>query len=108
MKAQMVLVAAFALLGCAGSDYRAHDFAPDRGAAVGAREAAQLQELPGCPARHRQSYKLADADGEHLLAFKAGARYAQLDDPTKDWTRERQTGQSSRCPPTGRQHRYFA
>ncbi|HTT82451.1 MAG TPA: hypothetical protein VMF67_03130 [Rhizomicrobium sp.] len=107
MKALMVLASALALLSCASPEYPLHDIAPDAGAMPGVREAAQQEELPGCPAKQRKSYRLADEANDPFLSFQTGARYAQLDDPTKDWTRDRQSDQSGHCP-TGRKHRYFA
>ena len=108
MKALLVLAAALMLPGCVSSGHAPDVFARDAGAAAGAGEAARQQDPPGCPAGRHPSYQLAgDLDGG-ASAFKLHERYAQLDDPTRDWTRERQTGRTPQCPPAGRRHRYFA
>jgi hypothetical protein len=112
VKAFMVLLAALALFGCVSPDYGAHDIALGWATKSGVREALQQQlDLPNCRAKpHREAAKLADAaeNSATPVAFEAMKQYAQLDDPTKDWTRQQATGSSLQCPPTGRKHRFFA
>jgi hypothetical protein len=112
VKLFVVLLAVLALLGCASPDYGAHDLALGGTPKSGMREALQQRfDLPNCRAKaRRDATKLADA-GEisaTAVAFEAMKQYAQLDDPTKDWTRQQTTGSSLQCPPTGRKHRFFA
>ncbi len=118
VKAQIVLLTALALLGCTSPDSGIRDLALRGTADPGAREALQQQpDSPNCRAKaHRGPARLADAADALIttaafdFAGPSGAawNYAQLDDPTKDWTREQATGSPSQCPPTGRKHRYFA
>jgi len=114
VKALIIPLAALALLGCAGTDDGTHDLALNGAAKSGTREALQQQlDLPNCRTNaHREATKLADADeisaaAAAFVEVEGSARYAQLDDPTRDWTREQAIGPSGRCP-TGRKHRYFA
>ena len=113
VKALIISLATFALLGCAGTDYGTSDLALVAAAKPGAREALQQQlNSPGCPGNlHREPTKLAETTGVSAIAVEfvvPSDRYAQLDDPTKDWTREQQAGPGDRCPPKGRKHRNFA
>jgi hypothetical protein len=112
MRSQLVLVATLALFGCASPDYGAHDLTLGGAARSGVREALQQQlDLPNCRTKaHRDATKLADAAeiSAPAVAYEAAKQYAQLDDPTKDWTRQQSTGSSLQCPPTGRKHRFFA
>jgi hypothetical protein len=112
VKAPILLLAVLVLFGCASTDSGPRNFAFSGPAKSGTREALQQQhDLSDCGTKsHREATKLADADGASATAFvevEGSARYAQLDDPTKDWTREQATGPAGQCP-TGRKHRYFA
>jgi hypothetical protein len=112
VKVFVVLLAALTLPGCASPDFGLHDAAPGAVARPGAREALEQQlDSPNCRAKaQRETITLADAAGvpATTVAFEATKQYAQLDDPTRDWTREQATGSPAQCPPTGRKHRYFA
>lgn len=112
MKAHLAMMATLALLGCASPDYGPHDLALTGAASPGAREALQQQlDTHNCRTNsNHEATKLAEAaDGPAItVAFRAMERYAQLDDPTRDWTRDQATSPSTRCPPTGRKHRFFA
>ena len=118
MKAQLVMMATLVLLGCASADNGAHDLALTGAVKPGAREALQQQlGSPNCRTNaHREATRLADtAVGPATdVAFVVGLppdaaeKFAQLDDPTRDWTREQATGSNLRCPPAGRKHRNFA
>jgi hypothetical protein len=113
MRVHLVLIATLTLFGCAGTDYGTRDLALVDAGKPGAREALQQQpNSPGCSENaHREPAKLADATGASAIAVAFVApsdQYAQLDDPTKDWTREQQAGPGDGCPPKGRKHRNFA
>jgi hypothetical protein len=112
VKVLIVPLATLALLGCASPDYGTRDLALVDAAKSDAREAVQQRlDPPGCrTTAHGEAARLADAGvSETAVAFVVGTeRYAQLDDPTKDWTRQRAAGPSARCPASGRKHRYFA
>ncbi|HEY3638327.1 MAG TPA: hypothetical protein VGK90_09255 [Rhizomicrobium sp.] len=108
MKALLAAMAMLALAGCAAPEYGMQDLATASAARTGAREAARQQYSPNCPGKsHQDSNRLAEfRDGDvHMVS---GGRYAQLDDPTRDWTREQAPASPFQCPPTGKKHRYFA
>ncbi|HEX4157785.1 MAG TPA: hypothetical protein VHY79_04860 [Rhizomicrobium sp.] len=113
MKVLIVPLAALALFGCASPDYGTRDLALVDATKSGAREALQQRLGPAnCRTKaHGDAARLADAGEVSVTAaaFVVGAeRYAQLDDPTKDWTRQQAAGPSAQCPASGRKHRYFA
>lgn len=115
MKALIVLLAALALFGCATPDLGTHDLALNGASKPGAREALQRQlDLPNCHRSARsEATRLADGTAfyETVVAFTVvgeTAQSAQLDDPTRDWTRDQTVAPTGHCPPTGRKHRYFA
>jgi hypothetical protein len=113
VKAIILPLVAIGLLGCAGTDYGTRNLALVDAAKPGAREALQQQiNSPGCSENvHREPTKLADTSGASAVAVAfvvPSDQFAQLDDPTKDWTREQQAGPGDRCPPKGRKHRNFA
>jgi hypothetical protein len=115
VKVLMVPLAALVLSGCTSPDYDTYDLALLNTPTPGAREALQQQpDAASCRSGTRHDTpKFADlthisATAVAYVIEPGSARYAQLDDPTKDWTREQATGPSGPCPPTGRKHRYFA
>ena len=112
MRLLIVPLAALALSGCAGTNFEANDLALSGAPRSRAREALQQLDPASCHGNtHREATKLADAAQFSAMpvAFTVGAdRYAQLDDPTRDWTREQATAPATQCPPAGRKHRYFA
>jgi hypothetical protein len=111
----IVSLAALALFGCASPDFETPGLAPAGPIKSGMREALQQQlDSPNCADRaHRDATRLASAAGISatdvaFVTVAGSARYAQLDDPTRDWTRDQAAGASTQCPPKGKKHRYFA
>lgn len=116
MKAQIVVAAALGILGCANHAGMG-ELAPGNAAGHDVYTSLHQPNSPNCrPKAHRGGTRLADAgdfSGTAVAFFAAVSTgetggYAQLDDPTRDWTREQAAGPSVQCVPTGRKHRYFA